>query len=88
LLLDVRNPPEIQKVRVKGALTIPLDTLTEGASDALPADTSTPIITLCAKGKRSIYALLMLKAQGYTNVRSVWGGIAAWEEDGLPVEHG
>jgi cysteine synthase/rhodanese-related sulfurtransferase len=88
LLLDVRNPPEIQKVRVKGALTIPLDTLTEGASDALPADTSTPIITLCAKGKRSIYALLMLKAQGYTNVRSVWGGIAAWEEDGLPLEHG
>jgi rhodanese-related sulfurtransferase len=46
------------------------------------------IITLCAKGKRSIYALLMLKAQGYTNVRSVWGGIAAWEDDGLPVEHG
>ena len=87
ILLDVRNPPEVQKLRVKGALSIPLDVLTQGASDALPSDTSTPIITLCAKGKRSIYALLLLKAQGYTNVKSVWGGIAAWDDDGLPTEH-
>jgi cysteine synthase/rhodanese-related sulfurtransferase len=87
-LLDVRNPDEIQKQRVTGTLNVPLGTLTEGDFSALPKDHAAPILTMCARGKRSIYALLMLKAQGYTNVKSVWGGINAWSEDGLPTEKG
>lgn len=30
----------------------------------------------------------LLKAQGYRQVKSLFGGIAAWEEEGLPVARG
>ena len=86
-LLDVRNPDEIEKQRVAGTLDIPLDELTTGTS-ALPTDKNAPIITMCARGKRSIYAMLLLKAQGYQNVKSMWGGIGAWAEAGLPTQEG
>ena len=65
---------------------MPLGELTTGPSDALPTDRSAPIVAMCAKGKRSIYALLLLKAQGYQNVKSVWGGIGSWVESGLPTQ--
>lgn len=86
-LLDVRNPDEIQRQRVPGTLNIPLSELTQGTG-SLPTDRGAPIVAMCAKGKRSIYAMLLLKAQGYTNVKSIWGGIGAWESDGLPTEKG
>jgi rhodanese-related sulfurtransferase len=34
---------------------------------------------------RSLYAQLLLKAQGYTTVKNVDGGIAAWISAGLPT---
>lgn len=87
VLLDVRNPDEIARQSVAGSLNVPLSALREPAAE-LPTDRSAPIVTLCAKGKRSIYALLLLKAQGYQNVKSVWGGIGAWAESGLPTRTG
>jgi cysteine synthase/rhodanese-related sulfurtransferase len=87
-LLDVRNPDEIAKKSVPGTLNIPLGALTNGENERLPKDRKSPIVTMCAKGKRSIYALLLLKAQGYENVKSVWGGIEAWSEAGLPTQAG
>ena len=85
VLLDVRNPDEIRKQSVEGTLNVPLGELTSGSVSALPTDRNAPIVAMCARGKRSIYALLLLKAQGYQNVKSVWGGIAAWAESGLPT---
>lgn len=40
-------------------------------------DKDTPLLTICAAGTRSLYALLLLKAQGYTDVRGVdgWHGL-------------
>ncbi len=43
------------------------------------------MLTICAAGTRSLYALLLLKARGYTDVRSVEGGVGAWVEAGLPT---
>jgi rhodanese-related sulfurtransferase len=43
-------------------------------------------MTLCGSGVRSLYAQLLLKAQGYTNVKNVAGGMAAWIEAGLPTD--
>lgn len=88
ILLDVRNPDELQKERIEGTLDIPLGELRQGPQDALPKDLDAPIVAMCARGKRSIYALLLLKAQGYRNVKSVWGGIGAWAECGLPTTKG
>jgi len=37
-------------------------------------DTSTPILTLCRTGYRSVGAANLLAAAGYTNVRNIWQG--------------
>lgn len=87
-LLDVRNPGEVEQVRIEGSTPLPLPRLSEGATDGLPADLGAPIVTVCAAGTRSLYALLLLKAQGYRNVTSVEGGVGAWVEAGLPVATG
>jgi len=86
ILLDVRNPDEVRRLAIPGALNIPLGDLSAGPVDALPTDRATPIVTLCARGKRSIYAMLLLKAQGYHQVRSVFGGAQAWVDSGLPAQ--
>jgi cysteine synthase/rhodanese-related sulfurtransferase len=86
IIVDVREPEEHAQMRVAGSTLIPLGKLAHGLRDGLPEDRSTPILTLCAKGKRSIYGLLLLKAKGYTNVKSIKGGIGAWVQEGLPTE--
>jgi rhodanese-related sulfurtransferase len=87
-LLDVRNPDEIRRQGITGTLNVPLATLTSSPGESLPANRSAPIVTICAAGKRSLYALLLLQAQGYTDVKSVAGGIQRWAESGLPTTTG
>lgn len=84
-VLDVRNPEEVARVQIPAALTLPLPELSAGSTHGLPQDRQTPIVTICAAGTRSLYALLLLKAQGYQNVKSVDGGMSAWVSAGLPV---
>ncbi|SNU00604.1 Cysteine synthase [Ruaniaceae bacterium KH17] len=85
LLVDVRNPDEVARVQAIGSLTLPLPEISEGSLAGLPEDRDAPILTICAAGTRSLYALLLLKAQGYRNVTSVDGGMGAWVEAGLPT---
>ncbi|MGB4777758.1 pyridoxal-phosphate dependent enzyme [Microbacterium sp.] len=86
VLIDVRGPAELERARIAGAVNVPLPELSQGRTDGLPTDKDAPVLTLCAAGTRSLYALLLLKAQGYRNVKSVDGGIAAWAAAGLPTE--
>lgn len=85
-IVDVRNPPEVALTRIADTANIPLPELSEGRTQGLPSDKDAPVLTLCAAGTRSLYALLLLKAQGYRNVKSVDGGIAEWRAAGLPTE--
>ena len=87
-IVDVRNPNEVARVRIEEAITLPLPELSAGSLAGLPTDRTTPIVTICAAGTRSLYALLLLKAQGYHDVRSVAGGMGAWVEAGLPAGPG
>ena len=41
---------------------------------------------MCGVGKRSLNAMLLLKAQGYERVKSLRGGITAWKEAGYPLK--
>jgi cysteine synthase/rhodanese-related sulfurtransferase len=76
-LVDVRSQAEYAAQHAEAAINIPLDELAE-QPHKLP-DFETEIITLCAVGKRSLRAMLMLKALGYQNVKSVRGGMGAWQ---------
>jgi cysteine synthase/rhodanese-related sulfurtransferase len=85
-LYDVRNPDEYAAGTVAGAENIPLGSLSDGvAVPLLPDDKDAPIVTLCKVGERSLHALVLLKALGYRNVKSVRGGMNAWSAAGLPV---
>lgn len=84
-LLDVRNPPEFAQVSISGSVQLPLPELSLGSLDGLPEDRTAPIMTICGSGMRSLYAQLLLKAQGYTDVKNVAGGMAAWVGTGLPT---
>ena len=87
-LIDVRNDDEFAKERIEQAVLAPLPALSEGDFSAVPKDRNTPLLTICARGKRSLYGLLLLKAQGYRDVKSIAGGMNAWIEAGLSTELG
>lgn len=84
-VVDVRNPDEVARVRIDGSVPLPLPQLASGGTEGLPADHTAQVVTICAAGKRSLYALLLLKAQGYQDVKSVDGGMGAWISAGLPT---
>ena len=86
-VLDVREPKELQDNGfIKGAVNIPIRTLAKNL-DKLPAKDQ-PILVYCAIGHRGALALEALNLLGYTNVKSISGGVNAWKAANLPVEMG
>ncbi len=78
LFLDVRNPDEFEQMRLGiGEKLIPLGQLRKRI-DELPEDKTTEIITWCKISLRGYEAALILKANQYTNVKVLEGGIMAW----------
>lgn len=77
LLLDVRNSDEVEKARIPGALTIPLPELEARASE-LNEWKGRAVVVHCHKGARSEKACQFLRQQGFSDVRSLEGGIDAW----------
>lgn len=78
LLIDVRNPDEFEEMRFGiGEVLIPLGQLRSRIGE-LPEDKSTPIVTWCKISLRGYEAALILKANGYTNVKVLEGGLMAW----------
>src|SRR3989454_1145626 len=73
--LDVREPHEHEIARIEGAKLIPLSQLPDRLGDL---DGHQEIVTHCHHGARSLKALEILKAAGFSKVRSLRGGIDAW----------
>ncbi len=86
VLLDVRTVKEYEDGHIEEALNVPLASITEGSAQGLPADRSQTIVTICGIGKRSLSALLLLKAQGYEKVKSSRGGMLLWNEEKHPLK--
>src|SRR5262245_19989216 len=83
LLLDVREKEEYRDGHLEGALSLPRGFLEIRVEEALP-DRSTPIITYCAGGTRSLIAGRTLREMGYKNVVSMSGGFTGWKNAGFP----
>ena len=79
LLLDVREVHEWEAGHIQGAVHVPLGKLDEGLADLDPAR---EIVVYCAGGARSIDGSYVLKRAGFGNVRSLAGGLAAWQGAG------
>ena len=83
--IDVRGPEEREQKRIAGSLAVPLSRLIEQLA-AVPS--GRPLLVYCAGGYRSSIAASLLQSRGFRDVSELAGGIAAWEQAGLPVETG
>jgi len=75
-LIDVREADEWAISRLPEAELIPLSRFQQLATQELLTDET--IVLYCHHGMRSAKAQGYLKAQGYTNVINLTGGIDAW----------
>lgn len=78
MLIDVREPYEVEIARVKGAEAIPMRQIPERLRD-LPRDEH--LLIMCHHGGRSMRVTEFLRAQGLTAVSNIAGGIDAWAEE-------
>lgn len=85
LLLDVREPHELQISALTGAVNIPLGMLAARLSEL---DSAHEMVVLCKSGSRSARALELLASAGFKRVKNLQGGINAWAKEvdnSLPV---
>lgn len=84
VLIDVREPEELKNDGyIAGAINIPLNTLQVNLNK-IPKDKE--VVVYCRSGHRSANAVNQLKQLGYTNVKSMAGGINNWKAGGFPVK--
>jgi hydroxyacylglutathione hydrolase len=82
-VLDVRSSSEFSEGHIPASLHIQLGYLSDRLKE-VPADR--PVVVQCRSGGRSQIGASLLKKLGRQEVMNLVGGLAAWEERGLPVE--
>lgn len=76
-LIDVRTPEEYAIAHIEGCPLVD-EALAKIIVETWPKDT--PIITICHHGVRSLNAAAYLRHEGFTDVRSMSGGIDVWSQ--------
>jgi molybdopterin/thiamine biosynthesis adenylyltransferase/rhodanese-related sulfurtransferase len=74
-VVDVREGWEWEIARIEGSVLIPLAELGDRVREL---DQARPVVTVCHHGIRSLTARELLIAAGYSDVRSLAGGLDAW----------
>ena len=85
LVIDVREPAEFQAGHIPEARNIPAGRLKERLAE-LDKHKARTIIVNCQTGSRSAGACALLRKQGFAAVFNLAGGIAAWQQAGLPLQ--
>jgi adenylyltransferase/sulfurtransferase len=75
VLLDVREPHELEICRFADSLDIPMASLPSRLEE-LPTDR--PIVVVCRSGARSMRVTQWLRAHGRDDVSNLTGGVLAW----------
>jgi rhodanese-related sulfurtransferase len=84
VLIDVREEGDWREGHADGAKHLSRGVIELEIEEQIP-DPKTPIICYCGGGSRSALVVESLQKMGYGNVRSMAGGLRAWEEEGLPT---
>ena len=82
LVVDVRPTAEFAAGHLPNARNIPADDVSRRAGE-LPA--GKPVIVVCGSGSRAGKAATALRAAGRQDVFCLEGGIAGWQQAGLPL---
>jgi rhodanese-related sulfurtransferase len=81
LLVDVRQPAEVRRGRVRGAINIPLGQLRARLAEL---DGDRQLAFLCHSGARSSCATAIAAKAGYDAI-NMRGGVIGWTRAGLPL---
>ena len=84
VVIDVREPGEFAQSHILNARNVPLGEI-EARIKELERFKEKPVIVSCATGNRSGSAAAVLRKHGFTNVVNLAGGVAAWQQAGLPT---
>jgi rhodanese-related sulfurtransferase len=87
VILDVRESDAYAAGHVPSAIHVPRGQLELRVNQAFP-DPGVEILTVCEFGKISTLAAATLRELGFARVTALDGGMAAWREQGNPVETG
>ena len=82
LVCDLRSAEEFAKGRIPGARHLPPAELQTRVQELARLKTR-PVVLV---GQRPVQAMRALKAAGFTEVVQLRGGMAAWQEAGLPIQ--
>lgn len=93
IIIDVREPNEHLMWRIAGSISIPRGVL-EPAVDLENPDRNKVlanarndnVVLYCSTGGRSALAADVLQTMGFTNVKSLAGGITNWRNMGFHIE--
>ena len=85
VVLDVRDAAEYKSGHITNARHMPENEIDSRVKE-LEKMKSKPIIVSCARGNRSMNVANRLRAQGFTEVFSLRGGLAAWQQANMPLE--
>jgi hydroxyacylglutathione hydrolase len=88
VVVDVRADSEWNEDHISGAEHVFLGDITQGKTLPDTVENDQPVAIICGSGYRSTVAASILNMRGYTNLRSVVGGMSAWKDARLPVTSG
>jgi sulfur-carrier protein adenylyltransferase/sulfurtransferase len=75
VILDVREPHEVQICRIEGSIRIPLGDLPKRVGEL---DPSRELVVHCKVGGRSAKAVAFLRDHGFSQAVNLRGGILSW----------
>jgi len=87
-LIDVRSRTDYAEAHAEGAVSIPLNEISDGQLDSHfgpLAGRAEPVYLICDAGTRAEQAAHKLMNTGLRNLAVVSGGTRAWQSDGLPL---
>lgn len=83
LVLDVREPDEFAQGHLQGARNVPLSQLSARLKE-LEKFRDKPVLVVCERGRRANTAAKLLKAQNFTALNVLKGGMQAWIDAKMP----
>ena len=75
VLLDVREPWEVQTCSIPGSVHMPMNQIPARAQEI---DPQSEVVVICHHGHRSMQVGLFLERQGYGSVHNLAGGVDLW----------
>ncbi len=75
VLLDVREPWELQLCQLAGAQHIPMHLVPMRCDEI---DPSSEVVVICHHGGRSMQVAMFLERKGFGSVLNLMGGVDAW----------